>query len=165
MHGRGGLVVPSVLCQAHVQVMSTVRTILISVRSRYCAACVVSQRQCRGHSMGHCCCFTYSLVCSTDSLPRLVRLHSHVVLLTLSALGCDSERRINCLCAEKCDIMLQHGSSMRIAMCMLRVIGCVIFIIICSNIGTYSTGSMTDGPGGAEKAIEARTAHFRLFMH
>ena len=40
--------------------------------------------------MGHCCCFTYSLVCSTDSLPRLVRLHSHVVLLTLSALGCDA---------------------------------------------------------------------------
>ena len=80
--------VPPVLCQAHVQVMSTVRTILISVRSRYRAACV-SRRQCRG--MRQSCCFLYSLVCSTDSLPRLVRLHSHVVLLTLSALGCDSD--------------------------------------------------------------------------
>lgn len=66
----------------------TVRTILISVRSRYRAACV-SRRQCRG--MRQSCCFLYSLVCSTDSLPRLVRLHSHVVLLTLSALGCDSD--------------------------------------------------------------------------
>lgn len=118
--------------------------------------------------MGHCCCFTYSLVCSTDSLPRLVRLHSHVVLLTLSALGCDailnteSENQLFMSCAKEC--FMVHGS--RDANCdVLWVIGCVIFIIICSNIGTYSTGSMTDGPGGAEKAIEARTAHFRLFMH